>query len=316
MRPDAVRDDLIRPFQVEEAGVRGRLVRLGTTVDTIIRRHAYPWPVARLLGEAIALTSVLAGALKFDGVFSLQAKGDGAVGMLVVDFVSPGGLRGYVQYDGGRIAQLADTERMPATPVPRLMGGGYLAFTVDQGETTERYQGIVPLEGATLAECAHKYFRDSEQVQTAIRLAAAEVEDAAGEKTWRAGALMVQRLPEGDPALLARGVEIDPEVWAENWHRAVTLLATASDDELLDAELPADTLLYRLFHEDGVRVFQDIDLEFGCRCSRRRAERVLEALPGPDLIEMTVDGRIIVTCKFCSASYDFNADAFLDRNRA
>ena len=317
MRPEAAaRDDLIRPFQVEQAGVRGRLVRLGDTVDTIIRRHAYPRPVARLLGEAIALTAVLAGALKFDGVFSLQAKGDGAVRMLVVDFVSPGALRGYVQYDADRIDQLGDTAPLPQTPVPRLMGAGYLAFTVDQGEEAERYQGIVPLEGATLADCAHKYFRDSEQVQTAIRLAAAEVEDGTGGKAWRAGALMVQRLPEGDPALLARGVEIDPEEWAEDWHRAVTLLATARDDELLDATLPADTLLYRLFHKDGVRVFRDIDLDFGCRCSRQRAERVLEALPGPDLAEMTVDGRIIVTCEFCSARYDFEAEAFFSHDHA
>jgi molecular chaperone Hsp33 len=317
VRPDAAaRDDLIRPFQVEQAGVRGRLVRLGDTVDTIIRRHAYPWPVARLLGEAIALTSVLAGALRFDGVFSLQAKGDGPVRMLVVDFVSPGALRGYVQYDADLIDQLGDTAQLPQTPVPRLMGAGYLAFTVDQGEEAERYQGIVPLEGATLADCAHKYFRDSEQVQTAIRLAATEVEDGAGDKAWRAGALMVQRLPEGDPALLARGVEIDPEEWAEDWHRAVTHLATARDDELLDATLPADTLLYRLFHEDGVRVFRDIDLDFGCRCSRQRAERVLEALPGPDLEEMTVDGRIIVSCEFCSARYDFEAEAFLSHDHA
>jgi molecular chaperone Hsp33 len=313
---DVAPDDLIRPFQVEEAGVRGRLVRLGATVDTIVRRHAYPWPVARLLAEAIALTSVLAGALKFDGVFSLQAKGDGAVRMLVVDFVSPGMLRGYVQYDEAQVRALADTSKEPQTPVPRLMGGGYLAFTVDQGEEAERYQGIVPLEGATLAECAHKYFRDSEQVQTAIRVAAAELDDGAGGKAWRAGALMVQRLPEGDPALLARGVEIDPDEWAEDWHRAVTLLATARDDELLDPDLPPDTLLYRLFHEDGVRVFREVGLEFGCRCSRARAERVLEALPGPDLEEMTVGGQILVTCEFCSARYDFEATAFQDTSPA
>ena len=303
-------DDLSRPFQVERAGVRGRLARLGPTVDTILQRHDYPNSVATLLGQAIALTSVLAGALKFDGVFSLQAKGDGAIRMLVVDYVSPGALRGYAQFDADMLRDLEDADASDQAPVPRLMGSGYLAFTVDQGTEADRYQGIVPLEGATLGDCAHKYFRDSEQVQSAIRLASARVDNGAGGSVWRAGGLMVQRLPEGDPALLARGVEIDPEEWEEDWRRAVTLLATARDSELLDPELSADALLYRLFHEEGIRVFRDINLDFGCRCSRTRAERVLEALSDDALEDLTVDGKLEVTCEFCNAIYDFEASHF------
>ena len=303
-------DDLIRPFQVERAGVRGRLARLGPTVDTILQRHDYPNSVATLLGQAIALTSVLAGALKFDGVFSLQAKGDGAIRMLVVDYVSPGALRGYAQFDADMLRDFEDADASVQAPVPRLMGSGYLAFTVDQGTEADRYQGIVPLEGATLGDCAHKYFRDSEQVQSAIRLAAARVDNGAGGSVWRAGGLMVQRLPEGDPALLARGVEIDPDEREEDWRRAVTLLATARDSELLDPELSADALLYRLFHEEGIRVFRGINLDFGCRCSRARAERVLEALSDDALEDLTVDGKLEVTCEFCNAIYDFEASHF------
>ena len=150
----------------------------------------------------------MAGALKFDGVFSLQAKGDGAIRMLVVDYVSPGALRGYAQFDADLLRDLEGADASDQAPVPRLMGSGYLAFTVDQGTEADRYQGIVPLEGATLGDCAHKYFRDSEQVQSAIRLAAARVDNGAGGSVWRAGGLMVQRLPEGDPALLARMLQI------------------------------------------------------------------------------------------------------------
>ena len=303
-------DDLVRPFQVEAAGVRGRLVRLGPTVDEIVRRHDYPPPIARLLGEAIALAAILAAALKYDGVFSLQAKGDGIAPMLVVDCTSEGKLRGYVQYDDAALTELGALEALHDLPVPRLMGGGYLAFTVDQGDETERYQGIVPLEGATLAECAHKYFRDSEQVQTAIRIATRRIANDEGGECWRAGAIMVQRLPEGDPAMLARGAEPDRSVSEEDWRRAVTLMATVDDTELLDPGLSADELLYRLYHEDGVRVFQPHPLAFGCRCSRLGAERMLQALSAEAIGDLTVEGRLDVTCEFCNSKYDFDAAAF------
>ena len=298
-------DDLIRPFQVEAAGVRGRLVRLGPTVDEIVRRHAYPPPIARLLGEGIALAAILAGALKYDGVFSLQAKGDGIVRMLVADCTSEGRLRGYAQFDAEALDRLIAKTGAERFTVPRLMGGGYLAFTVDQGDDTERYQGIVPLEGATLAECAQKYFRDSEQVQTAIHIAMAD----RGE-VWRAGAIMVQRLPEGDPAMMARGAEPDRSVSEEDWRRTVTLMATVGEVELTDLDLGPDELLYRLYHEDGVRVFDTQPLAFGCRCSLVRAERVLEALSAEAIEDLTVDGRLDVTCEFCNSRYDFDGAAF------
>jgi molecular chaperone Hsp33 len=309
-----MQDDLIRPFQIEGPGIRGRLVRLGPAVDEILNRHAYPAPVARMLGQALALSSVLAGALKFDGIFTLQTKGDGPIPLLVADFRSPGLLRGYAQFDGDAIDALTGSRDASSISVPRLLGAGYIAFTVDQGADMDRYQGIVALEGATLADCAHNYFRESEQIESAIRLAAEQVPDADGKLCWRAGALMVQRLPEGDPALMARGAEFERnEVSEDDWRRAVMLLASARDAEILDPGLDGDQLLYRLYHEDGVRVFEASPLRAGCPCSEERALSVLRSLPQSELADLADDGKLEMTCEFCNASYVFPLEMFLTR---
>lgn len=306
-------EDCIRPFQIESAGIRGRMVRMGPMVDEILQRHDYPEPVSRLLGQALALTSVLASALKFDGVFTLQTKGDGAVPMLVADYRSPGRMRGYAQFDDAAVDAAIEAAPDKEPSVPRLMGSGYIAFTVDQGSVEDRYQGIVALEGATLADCVHAYFRESEQLDSAIRVAIDQVVDARGERSWRAGAIMLQRLPEGDPGMMARGVEYErDEVSEEDWRRAVTLMATARDEELVSPNLTADDLLYRLYHEDGVRVFDTVPLEAGCRCSEARAERVLASLPPAELADLAVDGALIVTCEFCNATYTFALSQFAD----
>ncbi len=298
-------DDLIRPFQIEDVGVRGRLVRLGPALDQILRRHDYPDLVANLLGEAVALSCVLAGALKFDGIFTLQTKGDGPISTLVADLKSPGDLRGYAQFDADAVAGI-DTSKTPS--IPRLQGAGHIAFTVDQGADTERYQGIVALEGHSLADCAHNYFRESEQIETAIALACAKT---AADGPWRGGAIMLQRLPEGDPSLLARGVEVErDQVSEDDWHRVVTMLASAKDSELTDPDLPGDDLLYRLFHEDGVRIFESTPLQPSCRCSTERAEGILRQLPETELPDLAVDNQLVVTCEFCNASYIFALKQF------
>jgi len=297
-------DDLIRPFQVEGAGIRGRMVRLGPVVDEILRRHDYPAPVARMLGQALALATVLAGALKFDGVFSLQTKGDGPIPMMVADFRSPGRLRGYAQFDAEAIANLERTGQGDTTSVQRLLGTGYIAFTVDPATDMDRYQGIVALEGASLADCAHQYFRESEQIGSGIRIAADLIAGPAGDSAWRAGAIMLQRLPEGDPAMLARGAEPErPDEAEDAWRRAVMLLASASDAELTAADLDADSLLYRLYHEDGVRVYEPVPLSAGCRCSEERARAVMASLPPDELPALAEDGDLVVTCEFCNAVY-------------
>ena len=302
----AVPDDLIQPFQIEHFGVRGRLVRLGPLVDSILGRHDYPEPVAAILGELLALAATLAGAIKFDGVFSVQTKGDGPVRLMVADITTAGEMRGYAQYDKDKIAGLTDRV---AEPVPRLLGAGYLAFTVDQGPDTERYQGIVELTGATLADCAHNYFRQSEQMDAAVKLAVGRVAADEGD-AWRAGGMMVQRLPDqARPRVSGEAADEESE---EAWRRAVVMMGASTTGELLDPGLHPHRLLYRLFHEDGVRVYGPLGLSAGCRCSLERVERTLRAFPRDEIESMKEDGRIVVTCEFCSARYEFDEDA-LDR---
>jgi molecular chaperone Hsp33 len=303
--PDAVADDLIQPFQIDSSGLRGRLVRLGPALDEILTRHDYPEPVARLLGEAIALAAALAGALKYDGVFTLQTKGDGPIRLLVADVTSAGAVRGYAQYDEEKLAKAVAAAPGGATgvgdSVPRLLGAGHLAFTVDQGEHTDRYQGIVELQGATLAECAHHYFRQSEQVEAGLKVAVARLPDGAGTARWRAGCLMIQRLPpEGDP--------VKRDAAEDGWRRAVILMSSSTSRELVDPDLTPQALLFRLFHEDGVRAYRQHELAARCRCSRERVETVLRMMPADELGTMKVEGHILVTCQFCSAVYDFDDD--------
>ena len=286
-----VPDDLVQPFQIEASAIRGRLVRLGPAIEEILSRHAYPQTVATVLAEALALAPLLATALKYEGLFTLQAKGDGPLSILVADVTSAGDLRGYAQFDGEAIEALAASTAQPS--IPRLIGIGYLAFTVDQGAHTERYQGIVELTGATLAECVHHYFRQSEQLDAAVKLASGP--DSQGR--WRSGGLMIQRMP--DPGGLRA------EADEEGWRRAAAFMASATSAELLDPGLPPDRLLYRLFHEDGVRAFSPQPLRFACRCSRERVADMLGALPQGDIDEMKADGRSVITCEFCSTRYVF-----------
>ncbi len=293
-----ISDDLVRPFEIEPFHLRGRLVRLGPLLDRIIGQHDYPPAVGALLGEAIALAVALAATLKYDGVFTLQTKGDGAIRLLVADVTTNGAVRGYAQYDAER---LAEAEASGAASVPRLLGAGYLAFTVDQGEDTERYQGIVALEGATLAECIHHYFRQSEQIAAGIKVAV----DRDADGAWRAGSLLIQKLPDGERAEFL-GTR---EEFEDGWRRALILMGSATSEELTDAELSPEALLYRLFHEDGVRVFRTHPVRAECRCSRERIDRILRSLPFEERQGLgEADGSMTVTCEFCSASYRFERD--------
>ncbi len=296
-----VPDDLVQPFQVEASAIRGRLVKVGPAVNEILARHDYPAAVATVLAEALALAPLLAAALKYEGIFTLQTKGDGPLLMLLADITSAGELRGYAQFDTGQVDAMTAAGAQPS--LPRLLGSGHLAFTVDQGPHAERYQGIVELIGATLAECVHHYFRQSEQLEAAVKLAAAK--DSQGR--WRAGGLMIQRMPQ--PGGLGSDLS------EEGWRRAASFMASSTNAELLDPELPPDRLLYRLFHEDGVRAFQPQPLRFACRCSRQRVADMLGALPRGDIEEMKADGETVITCEFCSARYVFDP-AELEATRA
>ncbi|MBL8659318.1 MAG: Hsp33 family molecular chaperone HslO [Rhodospirillales bacterium] len=282
--------DFVQPFQIEAPGLRGRLVRLGAAVDAVLAPHDYPPAVEKLLGEAMAMAAVLASGLKYEGIFTLQIQGDGPVAVVMVDITSDGDMRGYARYD---MARLDASGPAPEAPVPRLFGAGVMAFTVDQGPDTERYQGVTPLEGATLGECAHAYFRQSEQIETAIRLCVSDPGEADGGR--RAAAIMLQRLPRDD----AR--EPDAE---EDWRRAVILMSSATPAELLEPRLSANQILFRLFHEDGVRVFRRRALRHRCRCSRTKVEAILRSFPSAEIRDMLEEnGRITVTCEFCKTVY-------------
>ena len=284
--------DFILPFQVEGLGVRGRLVRMDRTVRDIIGNGRYPDDVAILLATTTALSAALASGLKYNGVFTLQAQGNGPVGLLLADMTSDGDMRGYAKYDADALPGTDNTGAM----VPRLLGAGHLAFTVDQGPNTDRYQGITELSGGTLADCAQIYFRDSEQLDTAVVLDASR--DNKG--LIRAGAFVIQKMPDQP---------IDTEIpgnHKETWREATVLAATLKASELLDPTLPARNLLFRLFHERGVRVFEAKPIQHACRCGRKRVENTLASFPEAEINAMRENGEISVTCEFCGLNYRFD----------
>ena len=296
------KDDTILPFQVEVLDLRGRVVRFGPAIDGILSRHRYPAPVAKLLGEAIVLTVLLGSTLKFEGRFILQTQSDGPVRMLVIDYTTPGKVRACARFDAARVA--AAIASGAATP-GALLGCGHLAMTIDQGPDTARYQGIVALEGKDLEHAAHEYFLRSEQIPTRVRLAVAEELRAGANGAhhrWRAGGLLLQFLPQAPER--ARQPELDP-VRHVAGVEGRSLVATVEDVELLDPDVSAEQLLYRLFHERGVRVFQSRDLHAQCSCSREGVERMLRSFPQDDRDHMVENGKITVTCEFCNSTYVF-----------
>jgi len=287
-------DDFAAAFQIEGWPVRGRLVRLGEAVDKILSAHAYPEPVAALLGEACVLAAIVGSALKFDGRLIVQAQGDGPVRYVVADYGTDGHLRGFCRFDPEEVAKASEGFARPGAKT--LLGGGVFIMTVDRGADFERTQGVTPIEGESLSLCAEHYFSQSEQVPTKVRLAVGEVETETG-RAWRAGGAMIQVIA-GDES---RGST------EEVWERTRALFATLGDDELIDPTISAETLLYRLFHEDGVRLEGAKALAAVCRCSKGRIATVLQSFPAEERAEMVEDdGKIRVTCEYCSTNYEID----------
>lgn len=302
--------DFVLPFEVKPLGIRGRIVRLGPMIDDILSRHDYPAPVSALLAQGVALTALLGTALKFDGKFILQTKTDGPVPMLVADFVSPNGARGTARFDS--------SAPLDGLTEQQLLGKGYLAMTVDQGADMERYQGIVPLGDATLADAAHTYFQQSEQIPTRLRLAAGPL-SIKGDKAahWRAGAILVQHLPrDGGMSPLKPMSGDSPEghddgvTENDDWVKARLILDTVEDHELLDPTLSAEELLYRLYHEDGVTAYPATQLARHCTCSEEAVAAMLKGFTPQERDDMVEDGKIGVTCEFCSTRYTFTPSQF------
>jgi molecular chaperone Hsp33 len=312
-------DDTVLPFEVEVLESRGRVVRLGATVDTILHRHAYPQPVAKLLGEAIVLTVMLGSVLKFEGRFILQTQTDGPVRMLVVDFRTPGNIRALARFDKDRVAAAIAAGRNDAG---LLLGHGHLAMTVDQGPDTARYQGLVALEGKDLEHAAHEYFLRSEQIPTKVRIAVGEeVSPGADGARWRAGGILLQfvpksldraRQPDLDPGDAPKGIEVAATPEDDAWVEGRTLVATVEDVELIDPSVSAERLLYRLFQERGVRVFRDRALAAVCSCSREGVSDMLKSFSKDDRDHMVENGVITVTCEFCSSTYVFEPEQVAD----
>jgi molecular chaperone Hsp33 len=305
VEPTAV-DDIILPFQIHPEGpgnsvFHGRLVRFGPLIDEIVRQHRHPDPIARLVGECCVLTVALAGGLKYDGIFTLQIQSDGPVSLVVTDVTTAGELRSYAKYDE---AKIPGPEDAPGTHVPTLLGRGHLAFTVDQGPDTDRYQGLVELAGETIAECATHYFRQSAQLDAAVMLAADRTgprrEDS--EIGWRAGGLVLQHLADGEPASLGSADGDDP------WRRAMILMATGTEAEILDPALPARRFVHRLFHEEGLEISAPRRLTRGCRCSPSRIVSVLRGLPRSEVEKLAIGGQIEVTCEFCNREFVLDLD--------
>lgn len=307
-------DDRVLPFAIEGLDVRGRVVRLGPALDTILARHNYPLPVSRVLGEAITLTVLLGASLKLEGRFQLQTRSDGPIDMIVVDFDAPDRVRACARFDAARFAEAVAGNTLDTGS---LLGRGHLAMTIEQGREMSRYQGIVALEGMGFEEVAHQYFLQSEQIPTRVRLAVGEeFAGGAGGHAFRSGGLMVQFLPSSPerrraadlpPGDTPEGYSGPADEEDDGWTEARMLAETAEDHELLDPAVSSETLLYRLFHERGVRVFEGQAVHEACRCSHTRIMEMLKRFSPADRRDMVgEDGRIGVTCEFCSRHYDLD----------
>lgn len=279
--------DILRPFQLEASQLRGRIVRLGSSLDRVLNAHDYPDNVSSLLAELLVLAGGLAGGLKYEGTFSLQVRGDGPVRLMVADMRNHGEIRGYASYD--------ETAIDGGLGLSALVGSGVLAITVDQRPTGgEVYQGVVELDGRSLQESMLRYFHQSEQVPTGIVTAVRRDVDG-----WIGSAIIVQAMPgSGGQAAVER---------EDDWRRAMVLMQSAEDDELLNPTLPVDRLLFRLFHEDGVRVFDELIIRFGCTCDESRVRNVLAQFAADEFETMRgEDGLVHVKCEFCSEVYKFD----------
>jgi molecular chaperone Hsp33 len=306
--------DVVLPFTVPALDVRGRCVKLGPALDAILARHGYPEPVSHLIAEAAVLAVMLGSALKFEGRFQLQARTDGVVDLLVVDFDTPDRFRAMARFDAARLAQASDM-----TPAA-LLGRGHLGLTVDQGSHASRYQGIVALEGEGLEQAAQTYFRQSEQIPTLVKLASGGIMLKDGVQI-RAGGMMVQFLPTSPDRLRAvdlppgdapEGAAIMDETEADAreddaWREARLLAATVEPHELIDPALAPEDLVYRLFHERGAYAHAPLRLIEDCQCSRERIMGMMRRFSAEDRRDMVADdGRIGITCEFCSRRYSFD----------
>lgn len=303
--------DFYQPFLIDESHVKGSFIRLGEAMEVILSRHQYPESVSKLLAEQVVLACMLSGNLDESGSLTMQAKGSGAgpVKFTVVDVKANGDVRGYAELADDADAQLAKMKRDGVELTLEDMFGkkGYLALTVTPSTNSQQYQGVVAMEGEDLSAALTEYFTQSEQIQVSIKVAVGKI-SASGKATWYASGMMVQRMPAEGGTQNTKVKDRDDD-GDEDWNRAKILMNTVKNEELLNPMLAPQTLLIRLFNEDGVWVYEPSQLQVSCSCSRERIEDVLSTFPVEDIEDMkTDDGVISVNCQFCNKTEVFREE--------
>ncbi len=309
-------DDTVLPFQLDGTGTRGRVARLDGVLQEVLSQHDYPPAIEALIAETMLLTALIGQTIKLRWKLSLQVRGDGPARLIASDYYGPSEdgkparIRAYASFDRDRL-------ELDADPFS-LIGNGYFAMLIDQGEGMVPYQGITPIAGGSLAACAETYFAQSEQLPTRFALSFGRSQQPGEALHWRAGGIMLQQMPEASPELqgggsgeggLLQADDILDEDTQEAWSHVNVLLDTAEDIELVGPSVQPTDLLVRLFHQDGPRVFQPQIVKFGCTCSPERVREALSIYSAKDIGHMTTDeGIVTADCQFCGAHYEFDPE--------
>lgn len=305
-------DDTVLPFQLDASDMRGRVARLDGVLDGILKQHNYPQAVEALVAEMTLLTALIGQTMSLRWKLSLQVQSKGPVRMIATDYYAPekegepARIRAYASFDEERVTDGAPFEQV---------GEGYFAILIDQGEGTQPYQGITPLAGTSLSQCAEAYFAQSEQLPTRFSLSFGKSSEPGRPEHWRAGGVMLQHMPKASP-FAAQGEGTGEVLTAEDlvsgdeqeqWNRVNMLLATVEDLELIGPSVSPTELLLRLFHEEQPRVYDTQAVRFGCTCSEDRVRQSLSIYSAKDIATMTTDeGRVTADCQFCGAHYDLD----------
>ena len=308
-------DDTVLPFQLDRSDIRGRVVRLDGVLQQVLKQHAYPAQIEALVAEAALLTSLIGQMIKLRWKLSLQIRGSGPVRLIATDYYGPtddgqpARIRAYAGYDATALVAGSDPFSM--------IGDGYFAILIDQGEGTVPYQGITPIAGGSLSSCAETYFAQSEQLPTRFSLSFGQSQLPGQAPSWRGGGVMLQHMPKASPFVAADagsgegGLLAPGDILAgdegENWIRANVLLDTVEEIELVGPTVQPTDLLVRLFHEEGPRVFDAQPIRFGCSCSADHVRNSLSIYPPSDIEDMvTPEGIVTADCQFCGAHYEFD----------
>ncbi|MEM6603579.1 MAG: Hsp33 family molecular chaperone HslO [Pseudomonadota bacterium] len=303
-------DDLVLPFQIEKTDVAGRFLRTQSVITEILECHNYPDMISKLLGEALMVISLIGSGMKLRHRIILQLQGDGAVPMIVAEYTAQNTMRGYAKVNQEMFERWTGGEEI--NPF-LLLGKGHVAITIDNGPGTTPYQGIVPLEGESLSAMLLSYIEQSEQIMSSLKIYLDRVVLDEGRKVWRGGALLIQKLGKSGNDMKIEPIDSDD---AEKWDRTIALFNTASQGEVLDPALKCEDLLYRLFHEDGVRVFDPHHIRFDCSCSRERLKTFLVNSDQSDLDHMADENnKIYADCQFCRTKYEFDLSEIIDEQK-